>query len=111
MRKAALLTMFGLSTFLIVRAWYQQGNSGIPTPSVLSKPAYAFGLLMLLSDWLGNVAVVVGGMATVGLLWQAQSIASRSGPPATKTKKPGVNPKVTNTPTNQQPTKKPGVNP
>lgn len=70
MKKSALLIMFGLSSFWIVRAWYKNGNSGIPTPSVLSRPAYAFGLLLLLSDMLGNVAVVVGAMVTVTLAWQ-----------------------------------------
>jgi len=77
--------MFGLSSFFIVRAWYQQGNSGIPTPTILSKPVYAFGLLMLLTDALGNIGLVFGAAMTLGLAWQAQQ-------PSTKTKgKPGVN--------------------
>lgn len=105
MRKAALITMFGISTFLIVRAWYQRGNSGIPTPSVLSRPAYAFGLLLLLSDFVGNVAVVIGAMSTVVLAWQL--------PGVDKTGAKGPKIKVRNTPkgTQVQPPKKPGVNP
>ena len=109
MRKSALLVMFGLSSFWIVRAWYKNGNSGIPTPSVLSRPAYAFGLLLLLSDMLGNVAVAVGAMATVTLAWQlpgANATAPKKGPKnAVVTKKLG-----NTTGQIQQPTK-PGVNP
>jgi len=109
MRKAALMVMFGLSSFWIVRAWYQRGNSGIPTPSVLSRPAYAFGLLLLLSDMLGNVAVVVGAMSTVVLAWQLPG-ANAAAPKKSSTNAAVTN-KLSNTKGQVQTATHPGANP
>jgi hypothetical protein len=109
MRKSALLVMFGLSSFWIVRAWYKNGNSGIPTPSVLSRPVYAFGLLMLLADMLGNVAVVVGAMATVTLAWQLPGANAKA--PKKGSTNAAATGQLKNTKGQVQQPKKPGVNP
>lgn len=78
MRKSAILMMFGISTFLIVREWYREGNTGIPTPTVLQKPAYAFGILLLASDFLENIAVVFSVAIMFSLAFQAQNQAQQT---------------------------------
>ncbi len=103
------MIMFGISSFLIVRAWYKNGNSGIPTPAVLSRPAYAFGLLLLLSDAVGNLAVAIGAMATVTLAWQLPG--AKAAPPKKGPKNAAVTKKLSNTKGQVQQPKKPGVNP
>lgn len=109
MRKSALLVMFGISSYLIVRQWYKNGNSGIPTPSVLSRPVYAFGLLMLLADMLGNVAVVVGAMSTVVLAWQLPGASAKA--PKKGSTNAAVRGKLSNTKGQVTQPTHPGANP
>ena len=87
MRKAVILTMFGISMFMLLRAWYQQGNNGLPTPSVISKPGWAFGVLLIASDFMETIPVVFAIAITFMLAQSAQKI-KQTATPATPTKKP-----------------------
>jgi hypothetical protein len=103
-RKAPLLLLYGICCFLILRQWYKS-NSGMPNPTAISKPSYAFGVLLLTADMIGNLSVVFGVALTLGLAYQAQAANAKSTtsttsktPPSKSTgqvpapKHPGANP-------------------
>lgn len=74
MRKAALLTMYGISVSLILRQWYKT-NTGIPTPTVLRNASYAFALLLLASDFIEGIPLVFGAAVMFSLAYQAQNLS------------------------------------
>lgn len=91
MRKSALLVMYGISVTLILRQWYKT-NSGIPTPSVLRNPSYAFTLLLIASDFMEGLPMVLGAAVMFSLAFQAQDLAKAQtkGSKTTSPKKPST---------------------
>lgn len=65
--------MYGVALFFILQKYYANGNSGLPSPTVLTAPTYLYGILALSSDFLDNFPIVLAAGLTVALIWQAQS--------------------------------------
>lgn len=72
MKKAVVLMLFVVAVYFILDAYYKEGNSGIPNPSVLTAPTYLYGALALSADFLEGFPIVLAAGLTVALIWQAQ---------------------------------------
>jgi hypothetical protein len=94
MRKAAILSMFGFSIFLILKNYYaQQGHTGLPEPTLLTKPVYAFGVLAFMADLIpGNTVPFLAVATTLGLWYKSQDAATTAAKKPAK--KPANKPKV-----------------
>jgi hypothetical protein len=80
MKKAAILFMYGTVLFFVLRRYYAQGNSGLPTPTVLAAPTYLYGIAAITADFAGGLPVVVAAGLTVALIWQIQGQATNQKP-------------------------------
>jgi hypothetical protein len=70
-KKAFILFGYAIALYFVLRAWYQQGNSGIPNPKVIGAPTYLYGVLGLVSDFTGGFTVPLTAGVTVALALQA----------------------------------------
>ena len=89
MKKPIILLLYGVALFFILRRYYNQGNSGLPTPTVLAAPTYLYGIGLLVSDFGGGVPVVIMAGLTLGLIWrtQAEGTSAKNTQPAPTTGK------------------------
>lgn len=93
--KAIVLFMFGVALYFILRAYYRQGNTGLPNPQVLSAPTYLYGILALAADFLAGFPIVLAAGLTMALVWQAQGVDPKTGKVTDSTSvNPAVNPKA-----------------
>ena len=72
MKKAVILSLYGVAVYFILRKWYSEGNTGLPNPGTLTAPTYLYAILALSSDFLESFPVVLAGALTVALIWQVQ---------------------------------------
>lgn len=75
MSKAVILFFYGLTVTITLRAWYAQGNSGLPDAAILAPSAYLFGILALSADFLEGLPVVLAVALTV-VLWERNNAAT-----------------------------------
>lgn len=87
MKKPLILLFYAVALFFGLRKYYQQGNSGLPNPQVISAPTYLYGIAALAADFVGPVAVVIAAGLTVSLIWQTQKTkgSSNTSSPTTPT--------------------------
>lgn len=76
--------MFGVSVTLILKNYYKS-NSGIPRPSVLATPVYAFTLLLLMAEFLQALPLFFGAAVTMSLYLQSEQQAKNVKPKITST--------------------------
>jgi hypothetical protein len=62
--KSYLLLLYSISLFITLKAWYKQGNSGMPDPTVIGPATYLFALLLLSANFLGGLAPILGTSMT-----------------------------------------------
>lgn len=79
MKKAYILFLYGVALYFILRKYYEDGNEGLPEPTVLVAPTYLYGILTLSSDFLEGLPVILASGFTVALIWQVQNQKSGSG--------------------------------
>lgn len=72
MKKAVVLMLFAVAVYFILDAYYKEGNSGLPNPSVLTAPTYLYGALALSADFLEGFPIVLAAALTMALIWQTQ---------------------------------------
>lgn len=63
--KAYLLLLYSISLFITLNAWYKQGNSGVPAPTVIAPATYLFALLLLAANFLDGLPAIVGTSMTM----------------------------------------------
>lgn len=61
--------MYGVALSIILKRWYDAGNSGLPKPDVIVAPSYLYGVLALTSDFLEGLPVVLAAGLTAGLYY------------------------------------------
>jgi hypothetical protein len=69
--KAYLLLLYSVSLFITLNAWYKQGNSGVPDPSVIAPATYVFALLLLAANFLDGLPAIIGTSMTFILYLRA----------------------------------------
>lgn len=62
--KAYLLLLYSVSLYITLNAWYKQGNSGVPDPTVIAPATYVFALLLLASNFLDGLPAIIGTSLT-----------------------------------------------
>lgn len=99
--KAFIIFLYGVALSIIVKRWYGNGNTGLPSPDVITAPSYLYGVLALTSDFLEGLPVVLAAGLTAGLYYATHN-ASKAVPSGKRT---GVS-KSPRTPVTGVPTKK-----
>lgn len=74
--------MYGVALYFVLRKYYQNGNSGLPIPSVLVAPTYLYAILALTAEFTGGFTIVLGAGLTMALIWQAQGSKGTASAPA-----------------------------
>lgn len=70
MAKSFILLLYGVALFFVIRNYYSQGNSGIPSPQVVRNPSYLYGILALSADFIPGLPIALAAALTVALIWQ-----------------------------------------
>lgn len=65
--------LYGVALYFVLKAYYAEGNSGLPNPRALMAPTYLYGILALSSDFLEGFPIVLAAGLTVALIWQTQN--------------------------------------
>lgn len=83
--KAFILSMYLVALFIILKNYYDKGNSGMPYPSTITAPSYLYGVLALTSDFTGGLSTVLSAGLTLGLFYRTHMtgndpIAVKTGP-------------------------------
>lgn len=79
MNKASIVGMYGVVLYFVLRKYYQNGNSGLPVPTVFVAPTYLYAILGLTAEFTGGFSIVLAAGLTVALVWQAQGSSGSSG--------------------------------
>jgi len=74
--------MYGVALFFILRRYYANGNSGLPSPTVLAAPTYLYGIAALTTDFAGGFPVLIAAGMTMALIWQTETKKTSPGMPA-----------------------------
>lgn len=100
--KSIILGLYLVAIFIILKNWYNQGNSGMPYPTTIAAPSYLYAVLGLTADFTGSFGTVLAAGLTLGLYY-----ATHTGKTIIKTGVQNVKPteKPVKSPTH------PGVNP
>lgn len=69
--KAYLLLLYSISLYITLNAWYKQGNSGVPDPTVIAPATYVFALLLLAANFLDGLPAIIGTSMTFILYLRA----------------------------------------
>lgn len=80
MSKALIIFMFGITLYVTINAWYKEGNTGAPDPTVIAPAAWLFGVLALTADFLEGLPVILA-VALTFILWERTTPATK---PTTK---------------------------
>lgn len=82
MKNSLILFLYGVALFFVLRTYYNEGNSGMPTPTVLAAPTYLYGILSIVSGFTGALTVPIAAGLTVSLIWQTNARAPENLPKA-----------------------------
>jgi hypothetical protein len=85
--KAYLLLLYAISLFITLNAWYKEGNSGVPAPTVVAPVTYVFALLLLAANFLEGLPAIIGTSMTFLLYLRAHGQSTTSGTPSTSNPK------------------------
>lgn len=85
MHKSYLLFLYAVSLYITLNAWYKEGHSGIPDPTVVGPATYVFALLLLLSNVLEGLPAILGTALTFMLYLRAHG---QNPPPSKLNTKP-----------------------
>lgn len=69
--KAYLLLLYSISLYITLSAWYKQGNTGVPDPTVIAPATYVFALLLLAANFLDGLPAILGTSMTFILYLRA----------------------------------------
>lgn len=83
MSKALVVFLFGLTLYITLNAWYKEGNTGTPDPSVIAPSAYLFGILALTADFLEGLPVILAAALTF-ILWERTQKPASTGSKSAK---------------------------
>ena len=86
--KAFILSMYLVALFLVLKNYYNQGNSGMPYPSAITAPSYLYGVLALTADFTEGLSGVLAAGLTLGLFYRTHLQGAQPIP----TKKPKATP-------------------
>ena len=83
--KAFILAMYLVALFIILKNYYNKGNSGMPYPTTITAPSYLYAVLGLTADFTGGVSTVLAAGLTLGLFYRthmqgADPITIKTGP-------------------------------
>lgn len=62
--------MYLVALFLVLKNYYNQGNSGMPYPSTITAPSYLYGVLALTADFTEGLSGVLAAGLTLGLFYR-----------------------------------------
>lgn len=84
--KSLILMLYTATLVVVLKAWYgQASNTGMPTPSVIAVPTYAYAILLISSDVVEGLPTVFALGAFFAFWNQANSAKPDAGTkPATK---------------------------
>jgi hypothetical protein len=109
--KAFILSMYLVALFIILKNYYNKGNSGMPYPTTITAPSYLYGVLALTSDFTEGLSGVLAAGLTLALFYRTHMtgndpISIKTGPgnaPAkiTPHNQPGKVPQATKPGTNK----------
>lgn len=91
--KAFILAMYFVALFIILKNYYNKGNSGVPYPTTITAPSYLYAVLGLTADFTGGLSTVLAAGLTLGLFYRTHMqgvdpIKIQTGPGSTATIKP-----------------------
>lgn len=96
MGKAFILFLYGLTLYITLKAWYDEGNQGLPEPGQIAPASWLFGILALAADFLEGLPVILAAALTFALWERTQRItpetpASNKNEKKTAASKPALN--------------------
>lgn len=80
--KAYLLLLFSVSLYITLNAWYKEGNSGVPAPTVIAPVTYVFALLLIAANFLEGLPAITGTALTMMLYLRAHGQTSNTATPS-----------------------------
>jgi len=77
--------MYLVALFIVLKNYYNKGNSGMPYPTTITAPSYLYAVLGLTADFTGGVSTVLAAGLTLGLFYRthmkgADPITIKTGP-------------------------------
>lgn len=88
--KAFILSLYFVALFIILKNYYNQGNSGMPYPTTITAPSYLYAVLALTSDFTGGLSTVLAAGLTMGLFYRTHNgnnpLPTKTGPGSTSKK-------------------------
>lgn len=69
--KGLILFFYIVAIYFILKTYYAHGNAGMPNPKTFTAPTYLYGSLALASEFLEGLPIVLAGIFTIALIWQA----------------------------------------
>lgn len=86
-QKALILMLYAATLVVVLKKWYGQGNTGMPEPTPMAAPTYAYAIILVASSFVGDLATIVALGGFFAFWNQAQSIPTAKTPPKTAKKK------------------------
>lgn len=71
--KALIMAMLGVSLYITISKWYEEGNTGQPPPTLVGPAAYLFGILALTADFLSGIPVLLSVALTFILFLRSKN--------------------------------------
>ena len=99
MKSSVILFLYGTALFFVTRTYYRQGNTGMPSPTVLGPSSYLYGILGIVGGFTGSLTIPIAAGLTIALIWRTNSVDTTKPTPVVIAPKSGVIPWMTpNTP-------------
>jgi len=65
--------MYFVALFIIVKNYYNKGNTGMPYPTTITAPSYLYAILGITSDFTEGLSTVLAAGLTLALFYRTHT--------------------------------------